>query len=185
MRARHPAVAMTDRPQANASDTAVEPLFREIGASWYWVLAGPISALIMLWIEVNSGLGPQPLVPLCFLVLVSGFIALQVKAARIHTSVELTPDTLRQGTEELPVDVIERVFPEVPISPKSGLEPHKWQASRALGELMGVPKGRGGIGLKLRDARTVQAWARRHSELREVLTRLVEERRQKPDALPT
>jgi hypothetical protein len=176
---------MSDRPQANASETTVEPLFREIGATWYWVLAGPISGLIMLWIEINSGLGARPLVPLCFFVLVSGFIALQVKAARIHTSVELTPDTLRQGTEELAVELIERVHPEVPISTKSGLEPHKWQSSRALGELTGVPKGRGGIGLKLQDDRTVQAWARRHSQLRATLTRLIEERRQEPDASGT
>ncbi|MBV8928687.1 MAG: DUF3093 domain-containing protein [Mycobacteriaceae bacterium] len=173
---------MTDRPQAHTSETAVEPLFHEIGASWYWVLAGPISAGVMLWIETNSGNGPQWPVPLAFLVLVGGFIALQVKAARIHTTVSLTPGTLRQGTEELPVDEIQRVYQELPVSPKSGLQVHKWQSSRALGELTGVPRGRVGIGLKLVDGRNVQAWARRHAKLRADLTELVDHRRhESPD----
>ncbi|WP_414687897.1 DUF3093 domain-containing protein [Mycobacterium sp.] len=165
---------------ANTSETAVEPLFFEIGATWYWVLAGPISALIMLWIEIDSGLGPQWLVPACFLVLVSGFVALQVHAARIHTSVELTHHTLRQGTEELPVAQIVRVYQELPISPKSDMTPHKWQSARALGELTHVPKGRVGIGLKLTQGREVQAWARRHRQLREALTQLVDEHDKRP-----
>jgi hypothetical protein len=178
---------VTDRPQANTNHTEVQPLFFEIGASWYWVLAGPIAAAIMLWIESSSGLGLRPIVPLAFLVLVSGFLSLQIKAARIHTSVQLTEHTLRQGTEELPVGQIARVYQELPISPKSGKELYKWQSSRALGELTGVPRGRVGIGLKLADDRTVQAWARRHRELRAVLTQLVEQRRlgsngQRPDA---
>ena len=177
---------MTDRPQTNTSQTEVEPLFFEIGASWYWLLAGPIAAATMLWVEVSSGLGPRPIVPLAFLLLVSGFLALQIKAARIHTSVELTHDTLRQGTEELSVDLILRVHQELPISTKSDREPLKWQSARALGELTGVPRGRVGIGLKLADDRTVQAWARRHRELRAALTQLVEQRRsgsngQRPD----
>ena len=59
-----------------------EPLFHEVGASWYWVLAGPIAAGAMLGIEVNAGNGPQLAIPAMFLVLVSGFLAVQVKAAR-------------------------------------------------------------------------------------------------------
>jgi hypothetical protein len=172
---------VADGPQANTSQTAVDPLFFEIGASWYWLLAGPVSAAVMLWIEISSGLGPQPIVPLAFLVLMSGFLAVQVKAARIHTTVWLTADTLRQGTEELAVNEIALVYQELPVSSKSGLEPHKWQSSRALGELTGVPRGRFGIGLKLSDGRTVQAWARRHRQLREALTELVEHRRRKPE----
>ena len=174
---------MTDGPRANTSDTTAEPLFHEIGASWYWVLSGPAAAAVMLWIEVNSGNGPQWPVPLAFLVLVGGFVALQVKAARIHTSVELTPEKLRQGTEELAVDEIERVYQELPISSKSGLELHKWQVARALGELTGVPKGRVAIGLRLVDGRNLQAWARRHGQLREALTELVEQRREKSERI--
>ena len=89
-----------------------EPLFFEAGASWYWVLAGPIAAATMLAIEVNSGNGPQLLIPVMFLVLVSGFLAVQVKAARIHTSVELTRNELRQGAETIDVADIVRIFPE-------------------------------------------------------------------------
>jgi hypothetical protein len=149
-----------------------EPLFHEVGASWYWVLAGPIAAATMLGIEVNAGKGPQLAIPAMFLVLVSGFLAVQVKAARIHKSVELTPETLREGNETIDVATIVRIFPE----PERGEEPPKWQSARALGELTGVPRGCTGIGLKLAEGRTVQAWARRHAELRAALTELVEQR---------
>ncbi|MFZ0831872.1 MAG: DUF3093 domain-containing protein [Mycobacterium sp.] len=146
------------------------PLFREVGASWYWLLAGPAAAIVMLGIEINSGMGAQLLVPAIFLVMVSGFLAVQVKAARIHTSVELTRDKLRQGAETIAVADIVRVFPE------PGPDPEKWQSSRALGELTGAPRGRTAIGLKLTEGRMAQAWARRHRELRAALTELLEQR---------
>jgi hypothetical protein len=125
----------------------------------------------MALIQLSAGYGIQLLVPGVFLVLVSGFLAIQVKAARIHTSVELTPDHLRQGTERIRVDEIVRIYPE-----PTGDEPPKWQSSRALGELTGVPRGRTGIGLKLTNDRSAQAWARKHQQLRAALTHLVEER---------
>lgn len=156
--------------------TKQTPLFREPGASWFWVLTGPLAAGTMLLIEHSSGYGWQPLVPGVFLVLVSGFVALQVKAARIHTSVELTPQTLRQGTETINVAEIVRVFPEAGHPQASEQESARWQSARALGELVGVPKGRVGIGLRLTHGRTAQAWARRHKALRAALTPLVEER---------
>jgi hypothetical protein len=148
-----------------------EVLFYEQGASWYWLLAGPLSAVAMALIQMSSGYGIQLLVPGIFLVLVTGFLAIQVKAARIHTSVELTPEYLRQGTERLGVGDIVRVYPE----PKGPDEP-KWQSARALGELTGVPRRRTGIGLKLTNDRAVQAWARKHEALRAALTHLLEER---------
>jgi len=151
-----------------------EALFLEKGASWYWLLVGPGSAIAMLAIQFKSGMGFQPVVPLIFLVLVTGFLALQVKAARIHTSVELTRNALREGTEITPVSQIVKVFPEAKHRPKSGDAPDKWQSARALGELTGVPRGRTGIGIKLTNNRTAQAWARKHRELRVALTRLVE-----------
>lgn len=151
---------------------AAESLFHEVGASWYWLLAGPIAAATMLGIEINAGNGPQLLVPACFLVLVSGFLAVQVKAARIHTSVDLTRDKLRQGAETIDVDSIVRIYPE----PAPGEEPPKWQSARALGELTGVPRGRTGIGLRLTEGRTAQAWARKHEQLRAALTELLEQR---------
>ena len=158
------------------TETKSAPLFREAGASWYWVLVGPASAAIMLWLEKKNGYGWQISVPLLFLVLVTSFIALQVKAARIHTSVELTNETLRQGTETIKVAEIVKVYPEPdhPLTSQKDLE--RWQSARALGELVGVPKGRIGIGLRLSGGRTAQAWARRHRHLRAALTPLVEER---------
>ncbi|BCI51471.1 membrane protein [Mycolicibacterium litorale] len=150
---------------------STERLFYEPGASWAWLLAGPAAGGAMLAIQMSAGYGLQPLVPVLFLVLVSGFLAIQVKAARIHTSVELTRDTLRQGAEITKLADIVAVYP-----PATGAEVPKWQSARALGELTGVPRGRTGIGLKLSNNRTAQAWARRHAALREELTRLVEER---------
>ncbi|GFG52602.1 DUF3093 domain-containing protein [Mycolicibacterium agri] len=146
-------------------------LFYEQGASWLWVLTGPASAISMLLIQMSAGYGIQLLIPTIFFVLVSSFVALQVKAARIHTSVELTPTTLREGTERISIDDIVRVYPE-----PTGSEAPKWQSARALGELTGVPKGRTGIGLKLTNDRTAQAWARKHQQLRQALVHLVDER---------
>ena len=146
-------------------------LFYEPGASWYWLLAGPTAGVVMALIQLSAGYGIQLLVPGIFFLLVTGFLAIQIKAARIHTSVELTPDHLRQGTERLGIDAIVRIYPE----PKGPDEP-KWQSARALGELTGVPRGRTGIGLKLTNDRAAQAWARKHQALRAALTHLVEER---------
>lgn len=158
------------------TDTKAAPLFREVGASWYWVLIGPLSAGVILWLEKSSGYGWQIGVPLLFLVLVTSFVALQVKAARIHTSVELTSETLRQGTETIKVAEIVKVYPppDHPLTSEKELE--RWQTARALGELIAVPKGRIGIGVRLTGGRTAQAWARKHRHLRAVLTPLVEER---------
>jgi hypothetical protein len=164
------------------TDTDAAPIFREVGASWLWVLAGPAAAGAMLWIEKSNGNGWQLSVPILFLVLVTSFVALQVKAARIHTSVVLTKQTLRQGTETIRVSEIVKVYPEPDNPLASQKELERWQSARALGELVGVPKGRTGIGLRLTGGRTAQAWARRHRHLRNLLTPLVEERVGPPDA---
>ncbi|WP_445167112.1 DUF3093 domain-containing protein [Mycolicibacterium sp. Dal123E01] len=153
-----------------------ELLFSETGASWYWLVAGPASAIAMLLIQFKGGVGFQPLVPLIFLVLVTGFLALQVKAARVHTSVELTREALRQGTEVTPLAHILGVFPAAQYSVKSREPLEKWQQSRALGELSGVPRGRTGVGVELTGKRTAQAWARNHRALRAALTELVGEK---------
>ncbi|OAN32549.1 hypothetical protein [Mycolicibacterium iranicum] len=155
------------------TDSTPEPevLFYEQGASWLWVLAGPGAGVAMALIQLSAGYGIQWVVPVLFFVLVSVFLAIQVKAARIHTSVELTTEKLKQGTEITLTDEIVRVYPEA-----SGSEAPKWQYARALGELTGVPRGRTGIGLRLTNDRTAQAWARKHHQLRAALTNLVEER---------
>ena len=128
----------------------------------------------MLLIQMKGGVGFQPWVPLIFLVLVTGFLGLQVTAARIHTSVELTRDALRQGTEVIPVERHRRVYPEAEHSVKSREPLEKWQTARALGELSGIPRGRTGIGVELTGKRTAQAWARNHRGLRAALTAVVE-----------
>jgi len=148
-----------------------EVLFYEQGASWWWLLGGPAVGVSMALIQLSAGYGIQWLVPGIFFALVSGFLAIQIHAARTHTSVELTPDKLRQGTEILSIDEIVRVYPEAAKD-----ETPKWMSSRALGELTGVPRGRKGIGLKLTNDRGAQAWARKHRQLRQALTQLVEER---------
>lgn len=155
--------------EAPAPETEV--LFSEPGATWLWLLAGPAAGITMLLIQISSGYGPQPLVPAIFFVLVTGFLSIQIKAGRIHTSVELTRDYLREGAETIMVSEIVRVYPEA-----EGSEAPKWQSARALGELTGVPRGRTGIGVKLSNDRTAQAWARRHRELRAALTALMDER---------
>lgn len=71
-------------------DTKPKLLFYEPGASWYWVLTGPLAAVSVLLLEISSGAGVGLITPAIFLVMVSAFVALQVKAARIHTSVELS-----------------------------------------------------------------------------------------------
>ena len=149
----------------------VEPtvLFEEPGASWWWLLAGPIAATTMMLIQLSSGYGWAPLLPLVFLVLVTGFLGLQVKAARLHTSVELTPEYLRQGAETILISEIVRIYPEA-----DGPEVPTWQSSRALGELTGVPRGRTGIGVKLSSDRRAQAWARKHRQLRIALNSVVD-----------
>lgn len=170
-----------------------QPLYSEVGASWYWLLAGPVAGLCMTLVQIRAGVGFQPFVPALFLVLVSGMLALQVKAGRIHTSVELTATSLREGTEVLPVDQILEVFPEpentvraagfmekwqgrtLGVNATGPLE--KWQTSRTLGELSGVPRSRTPIGLRLTGGRLVQAWARHPDALRAELVRLVEARR--------
>jgi hypothetical protein len=153
------------------SSSPEEVLFYEQGASWLWVLAGPAAGISMALIQLSAGYGFQWLVPSIFFVLVSGFLWIQVKAARIHTSVELTPEYLRQGTERIRTDDIVRIYPVA-----TGREAPKWQSARALGELTGVPRGRTGIGVKLTNDRSAQAWARKHHQLRATLTQLVEER---------
>jgi hypothetical protein len=157
---------MTEPPQDEP-----EVLFSEPGASLWWLVAGPVSAATMLFIQLSSGYGWQPLLPAVFLVLVSGFLGLQVKAARIHTSVELTSEYLRQGAETIRISEIVKIYPEA-----DGPEAPPWQSSRALGELTGVPRGRTGIGLKLSSDRRAQAWARRHRQLRIALGSVVNER---------
>ena len=165
-----------ETPKPETPPDAPERLFFENGASWHWLWLGVVGGLLMTFVQSSAGLGFQPVVPVFFLVMMCGFLTVQVRAARIHTSVELTADTLRQGTEVLPIGEILSIYPEAEHTAKSSGPLRKWQESRSLGELNGVPKGRTGIGLKLAHDRTAQAWARDHEALRAALTKLVADR---------
>jgi hypothetical protein len=158
---------MTDKPES-------QTLFVEKGGNWLWLLAGPAAGLAMLLIQLQGGVGIRLAVPILFFVLVTGFVALQIKAARVHTSVELTSELLRQGTETIPVSDIVKVYPELTRANKSEAVTKKWVDSRSLGELSGVPRGRRAIGIGLAGDRPARAWARKHRELRAALERLVE-----------
>jgi len=160
-----------DAGDAGELEAPTAVLYSEKGGSWLWLLAGPAVGVTMALIQWSAGYGIQWAIPTLFFVLMSGFMAIQVIAARIHTSVELTVDALRQGCETILTDEILRIYPEA-----SGKEAPKWQSARTLGELTGVPRRRTGIGLRLTDDRTVQAWARKPQQLRAALTNLVEER---------
>lgn len=133
-------------------------------------MIGPIAGGSWAYIQNTTGSGLDLTVPLLFFALVTGFVAIQVKAARIHTSVELTPQYLRQGAETILITEIVKIYP-----PAEGSDVPKWQSARALGELTGVPRGRTGIGVKMTEGRTAQAWARKHRQLRTTLTGLVDE----------
>jgi hypothetical protein len=87
----------------------------------------------------------------------------QVVAARRHASVELTPETLRNGTEELPLRQIVEVF-----GPRddTSREFAPWETARTLGELTEVPRRRNPVGLQLRRGRLVRAWAKDEMTLR-------------------
>ncbi|WP_163796768.1 DUF3093 domain-containing protein [Mycolicibacterium sediminis] len=154
-------------PEPTPAAPPAEVLYSEPGATWWWAMAGPGAAGAMILLQWWTGYGVDFLVPIVFFVLVTGFLSIQVKAARTHTSVELTPEYLRQGTETIRTSEIITVYPEA-----EGSEAPKWQSARALGELTGVPRGRTGIGLKLTSGRTAQAWARRHRRLRAALESL-------------
>ena len=106
-------------------------MFYEPGASWYWLLAGPAAAVSMILIEMSSHAGVGLAIPAIFLVMVSPFLGMQVKAARIHTSVELTEDALRQGTETILVREIVKVYPEAENS--VDVRTSRWRAGSRRG----------------------------------------------------
>src|SRR6202008_3627464 len=114
----------------------------EPGASWLWVALGPLSAAALILIGGWGGAPVSFVVPVIFLVLVSAFVALQVKAARIHVSVELTENALRQGTETVLVREIVRVYPEPENHVASEKTLAKWQSARPLGGVVGGTRDR-------------------------------------------
>ncbi|MGQ4596922.1 hypothetical protein [Nocardia sp. R6R-6] len=150
--------------------TAATVLFAEPGARWRVVSYGPILCLAILVLEFVTGSSVHWFALLFCSALIAGFVALQVFAGKRHVSVELTPATLRSGTESLPLTSIAQVLPE---RDEQSFDDELWESARALGELTGVPRRRTGIGLRLADATLVQAWAKDHQALRAALTAAV------------
>ncbi|MEV0249191.1 hypothetical protein AB0H76_21505 [Nocardia sp. NPDC050712] len=147
----------------------VEPVeqvsFAEPGANWRAVAYGPVLCAAVLLLEFGTGSAVHWFALIFCAVLIAGFVALQVFAARRHVSVELTGDVLRSGTEVLPLSRIADLLPPRPDAKYD----EEWESARALGELSGVPRRRTGIGLRLDDGSVVQAWAKDHRALRAAL----------------
>ncbi|TLF75261.1 hypothetical protein [Nocardia cyriacigeorgica] len=156
-------------------------LFAEPGGRWRAVAYGPALCLLILVLELATGSSPHWFALVFCGVLIAAFVALQVVAARRHVSVELTPETLRNGTETLPLDAIDAVLGE---ADEQSWDDEPWESARALGELSGVPRRRKGIGLRRTDGEVVQAWARDHRGLRAALTTALDERTPDPEPSP-
>lgn len=147
-------------------------LFYEPGSRMWAVAFGPIFCVIALIIELFTGPVVHWFGLAMFAVILTGLVYVQVVAARRHASVLLTPTSLRQGTEEVPLAEIAEIFPESDDAAyEDELEP--WETARALGELSGVPRRRHGIGLRLTTGGLVRAWAKDDHALRAELNELV------------
>jgi len=134
-------------------------LFAEPGGRWRSVAFGPLLCLAGALLELTTRAPVHWLAWLTAAPLLAGVTALQVLGARRHGAVRLSTATLRQGTEELPVADIAEVFDE-PGERAWDDDTFAWEAARALGESVSVPRRHTAIGLKLTDGRLVQAWAR-------------------------
>ena len=95
----------------------------------------------MIGIQIWSGVGVEWIVPLAFLVLVSGFVSLQVKAARMHTSVELTSEWLREGEQTISVDEILQVYPEPANSGRRPLRRPTVEGQQRVDQPSAAPSG--------------------------------------------
>lgn len=143
-------------------------LFHEPGGRWRALLWGPAFCLVVLAVELASGPVIHWFALALFSLILVGLTYVQLRAARMHVSVELTTRQLRQGTETVDVAEIEEIFP--PAEYEDGeYEPKKWETARVLGELSGVPRKRHGIGLRLVGGGLVQAWAKDDDGLRAAL----------------
>ncbi|MCX6490190.1 MAG: hypothetical protein NTX68_04275, partial [Rhodococcus sp.] len=113
-------------------------LFHEPGGRWRALLWGPAFCLVVLAVELASGPVIHWFALALFSLILVGLTYVQLRAARMHVSVELTTRQLRQGTETVDVAEITEIFP--PAEYEDGeYEPKKWETARVLGELSGVP----------------------------------------------
>lgn len=153
-----------------SSETPVEEtvLFHEPGGRWRMLAWGPVFCLVVLVVELLSGPVVHYFALLLFSAILVGLTYVQLRAARMHVSVELTTRQLRQGTETVDVADIDDIFPPAEYADDE-YEPKRWETARVLGELAGVPRKRHGIGLRLVGGGLVQAWAKDDDGLRAAL----------------
>lgn len=159
---------MTDEDTTDDTATS-EFLFEEPGARWRTVAYGPLFCVVALIIELFTGPVIHWFALALFAVLLTGLVYVQVIAARTHASVYLTETSLKQGTEDLPLDEIDTVLRP---SDPDDYDYEDWESARALGELTNVPRRRNSIGLRLVGGGLVRAWAKDADTLREHLVDL-------------
>lgn len=132
-----------------------EILFDEPGGSKAAIWIGPVLIAAVVALEIIGGGRIHWEVLTIFGVVLVGFGALQYAAARRHVSVLLTEEYLRQGAETVALADIAEIYPE-----NRGQEYQKWESARALGELHAVPRRRKGVGVRFKNGKIAQAWAR-------------------------
>jgi hypothetical protein len=133
----------------------VEPvLYAEPGSTWWPLAWGPGLAMVGVVLDLISGESVQVLLWLPVAVLFTLVSAVWVATRRKTRSLSLTPTTLRQGREELAVSEIADVGAAGPA-----------MGAIVLGGGWLVPNGTDGVPLRLRDGRSVLAWARDADEL--------------------
>lgn len=152
-------------------------LYSERGLSRVWLMIAPVATIAMIITQIFLvGRGSDWWLWLVIGGLAQVFVWLQVTAGRTHVSVELTDQSLRCGDETLAVAEIAEILPgKAPDHQKKNapIEGPEWLRAPAMGRLAHVPRRRYGVGLKLVDGSTVQAWARNDYALREALEPLV------------
>ncbi|KAA0022359.1 hypothetical protein [Antrihabitans cavernicola] len=143
-----------------------DTLFAESGARWRTIAYGPLFCLAVAFYEIVAGGGVHWVALAIAAVIMATVVWVQVLGGRRYVSVELTPTTLRNGPEELDLADIDHVFPE---RDKDSWDDELWEVARAMGELSDVPRGRTGIGLRLRSGVLLRTWAKNDKGLRAAL----------------
>lgn len=134
--------------------------YHEPGVGWIALIWGPLFAVLGALAEVATG-GPVHVVAWILVAVTLAVITIPwVYARRRYLSVEVTPDGLRQGREEIPAEQIAEVLEETP------------EGARVLGGGFTVPRKYDELPLKLADGSLVLAWARDVEALREAVTRV-------------
>ncbi|GAA1000989.1 membrane protein [Nocardiopsis tropica] len=152
-------------------------LYSERGLSRVWLFIAPVFTVAMILTQgMLIGRWGDWWMWLLLGALAQLFVWLQVTAGRTHISVALTAEELRCGDETIPVAEIAEILPgKTPDHPKKATPEDfpAWSSARTMGKLAAVPRRRYGVGLKLTDGSTVQAWARNDYALRAALEPLL------------